>query len=180
MSDLNDDQNPPESEGIRNLREANERKDAEIKELRGRALRGAFIEAGVPVTGAGQLLLETYAGELDPDAIKAEATKYGLLDASGQPASQTPEPPADPGDVQNAGQVDERRALGTDTLPPGTQPENDPDRIDKAFARRDDQLSRGMKREDAGAEVFGEILRAGAAGDPRFRMKDSSDNSALR
>jgi hypothetical protein len=134
----------------------------------------------VPVTGAGQLLLETYGGELDPEAIKAEATKYGLLDASGQPLGQGPAAPTDPGDVQDATQVDERRALGTDTLPPGTQPEHDPDMLDKAFARRDERLAEGARREDASAEVFGSILQAGAAGDPRFRMANPQDNPKFR
>jgi len=170
-----------EPEAIRNLRESNKRKDDEIAKLRRSALRGSFIEAGVPVTGAGALLLEHYDGDpADLDAIKAKAAEYGLLPDPATGEAPPPADEADPGDQLDPSQVDERRNLGADSLPPGTQPDHDPARLDKAFDRRTERLQGGERQEDAAAEVFGEIIGAGVAGDPRFRMQSSTDNPKYR
>jgi hypothetical protein len=179
MSDHPEDEsNPNEPEAVRNLREANRRKDDEIKTLRAQAKRGAFAEAGIKLEGAGQLLFDTYDGELDADAIKAAAERYGLT---------APPPPAaepeveNPGDQQQLSEQDAiRGSLSAEALAPGSGPEFDPDGMTKAFERRNERLANGEKREWADAEVFGEILKGAAAGDPRYLMANPQDNPQFR
>lgn len=41
----------------------------------------AFDDAGIPTDKAGALLRKAYDGEFDPEAIKAAAVEYGIIDA---------------------------------------------------------------------------------------------------
>lgn len=88
-----DDGNAPE--WARNLRRefkaATKERDAAIAELSALKRDKAFDDAGIPADKAGALLRKAYDGDLDPEAIKAAAAEYGIL----EPDTPEPSVPAD-------------------------------------------------------------------------------------
>jgi hypothetical protein len=90
---FDDDQQPggePLDENIRReLRQARDTK-RELEETQARLAvmekDTAFTKAGLPEDGPAALLRQTYTGPLDPEAIKAEAAKYGITPSGGAPA----------------------------------------------------------------------------------------------
>lgn len=81
MSDTTD--NTPDqddSEGIKNLRAKAAKAEAAEARAEAAERRAAFLEAGVPLSSKpAQALMSSYSGEMTPEAIKAEAKEWGLL-----------------------------------------------------------------------------------------------------
>ena len=82
-----DETNGPEGEVLDpNIRERLRQSGDAIKraeEAEARAVaaerKSAFAEVGIPTSGAGKLFRDTYQGDPDPEAVKAAAEGYGIL-----------------------------------------------------------------------------------------------------
>ena len=86
-----DDGNQIQSSHIRKRMKDLEAKANEAEalktELAKRDLDLAFARAGVPDDGVGALLRRAYDGDPNPEAIRAEAAKYGIAGFSSAPAN---------------------------------------------------------------------------------------------
>ena len=51
----------------------------------------AFTKAGIPEDGVGKLLRKAYDGDIDPEAIKAAASEYGITGESSESTETTTE-----------------------------------------------------------------------------------------
>lgn len=68
-----------ESEGMRNLRESRDREKARADALEARIKDMVYTQAGVDKDSwVGQQLMQTYDGELSPEAIRQFATEKGI------------------------------------------------------------------------------------------------------
>ena len=83
---------PIRDENIRSQMKALKAKADKVAQLEAqlaeRNLEIAFAEAGVPRDGLGALLRDSWKGEPNPEAIKAKAVEYGILNA---PAPSIPD-----------------------------------------------------------------------------------------
>lgn len=117
-----DDQTP---EGVRNLRAALEREKqrADANEAAGRKL--AMIEAGVDLSNpVAELFVSSYSGEMEPDAIKEAASKYGLVsDGTTPPPTPPAEETPEPGDKLQGLQQQQQQL--TEGVPPEQLPTQD-------------------------------------------------------
>jgi hypothetical protein len=171
MSDTepNTDQ-PAESEGLRQVREALDREKARAAELEARANEAAgavrelaFMKAGVPTDNpVAKLYITSYDGPLEADAIKAGWEGLGYNPTPTPPPEPTGEPASEGGDANQALQ-DARRQLSGEGGPPGNAPEGDP--IERGFKAGHDAGSRGSDR--AFQAYFQEVINAAVADDPR-------------
>lgn len=76
---MENEQQEPESEGMRNLRESRDREKARADEAEARLRNLVFTSAGVdPESWVGQQLVNTYDGELEPSAIREFASERGI------------------------------------------------------------------------------------------------------
>ena len=71
-----------------------------------------FTKAGIPEDGVGRLFRKAYDGALDAEAIKAEATSYGLLNP--------PAEPPDPGEAQRQAELSAMQRAANATSGPGS------------------------------------------------------------
>lgn len=158
MSDISENPSaePQEdSEGIKRLREQAGR----ANELEATVRRQAFQLAGVNVDSKpGQAFLSTYAGDLTPEAIKAEATDWNLLAPTPAPTTT-----ATADEVAMSQSRSEIAVAGT---PASIAPEGDP--VEAAYAARSAALARGMPQVDAGVAVIDALFQAAAAGNPKY------------
>lgn len=120
----------------------------------------AFLRAGVDIdTPVGKLLFRGYDGELDAEAIKAEAIEVGAL--KGEPKEQEQELPAD---EQNS--TNERNQLG-EGAPADQFRMEDPDPKAEALKVGEAALARGASEEVALGSYFEHIARSVEKGDKR-------------
>ncbi len=106
---------PPEGDENAVIKELRARaKSADEAEARAAAAERnlAFAEAGIPKDGMGSYFRDAYKGDLDPDAIKAEAVNAGLLGATVDPAVTAAE-------AQDASAVSAAMAAGDPPAPSG-------------------------------------------------------------
>lgn len=165
------DDDPP---AIRQMRDALKREQARASQAEANAAsnaelarENAFLKAGVDLESpVGKMFTRAYDGELDADAIKAEAAQVGaLLDRSDQPTTTPGATSVTPDDIR---QTQERQALANDGVPPGLVDDgSDVDPLDEGYRRYHERLAAGARREDAAAEVIDRIIDAAARGDER-------------
>lgn len=120
----------------------------------------AFLKAGVDTESkVGKLLMKGWEGELDVEAIKAEASEIGALSANATPTPVE----VDDGEAESS---DERSSLGAganaDQFRTG-----DPDPQEEAVKAGRKAMAGGATEEDSLGVAFDVIARAGAAGDKR-------------
>lgn len=169
MSDIPPQTDPTEPEGVRNLREALEREKAKAAagELAQRKL--AFIEAGIPVADGspGALLFKAYDGELDAEAIQAEAAKFGIVPGTQEPTPPPVTPPEQVPPAHDPTQTATRSLLGSETIDPGTPvPEGDP--MGAAYTEYHRLKAEGMTGQEASVAVLGKIFEQARAGNEDF------------
>lgn len=160
MSDQNGTPEQEESEGIKNLRrEAKEGSDAKAENARLQR-EMAFMRAGIDTTSKpAQALIASYDGALETDAIKAEATEWGLVKADGTPP---PEPSYGEGSPEQQQQAIREQTNGQPA--PIQDPPAKPV-MDTAIANYHQNRSGGMADEGAQVQAFGEVIRGAAMGD---------------
>ena len=121
----------------------------------------AFLEAGVDTTSkVGQLLMKGWDGELDVEAIKAEAAEVGAL------KTDTPAKEPVTTEAGEEGSSDERASLGAganvDQFRTG-----DPDPQEEAIKTGRKVMEAGGTEEDSLGAAFDVLAKAGVAGDKR-------------
>lgn len=145
---------------IRALEAKARKNDEDAAELATAKRELAFHKAGVDLESkAGQLLLKSWDGDLDVEAIKAEAGELNALTSGKAPA-------ADSGDDGERQSTDERSALGTGAGADEHQtPTPDPVKgaVELGFAA----LKEGKSEEAALGAVFEHLARAAEGGDTR-------------
>lgn len=166
MSDSHDNtDNENEPEGIKNLRA----KAAKADEAEARAVaaerRAAFLEAGVPLSSKpAQALMASYSGELTPDAIKAEAAEWGLLNSDpNTPPAEGETPPVHDYSDEKAQQAARQSLEQGKVADPNDVPKKGG--VDKAFENFAKDRQAGTSRQDAIANAFGTVIKAAAEGD---------------
>lgn len=151
--------NPDESEGIKNLRAKADQADTATARAEAAERKLAFVEAGIPLASKpAQAFLASYSGEMNPEAIKAEALEWGLIQAEGTP------PPERFGDDSPEQQQQRLR----DGLESGNPAGDEPPQIggvDQALKNFTDNRKKGMGAVPATNIAFGEVVLAAAKGD---------------
>lgn len=156
----NDDQHQEESAPIRELREKNKQLEAQLAEAAEAKRQLAFVRAGVDLDSkVGQLFYKAYDGELDVEALKAEAAELGALSGTKPPAKSEDEGHSD----EEQRSTDERQGLATGYK---SEEARGPHPKDVALKAGRDALDQGARNEDAIGEAFRIIAEAG------FRDKD--------
>lgn len=130
--------------------------------------RAAGLDITTPL---GQMFLDSYKGDVTPDAMKTAWESLGV-------AAPTTEPPATPppNDEPSAEEREFERLRGAihgQSTPPGTEPPGDiwlgPNGVFPTFQQN---LKSGMRRDDAGAAAL-DVLFA-AAMDPSHPQHDQA------
>lgn len=165
------------------LREAAKRGNQAQAELEAAKRENAMLRAGVDLdSAAGKYFLAGYDGELDSDAIKAEATKIpGLIRAATDPEAntegdegdegQTEQPPARRQPTAEELERDQmNRDVGAEAA--GATPPGSPDPYDEGYAAFETALKTGKRRETAAAEVINRVMEAGIQGDERVLIEE--------
>lgn len=155
------DQEQHEGENIANLRKAADDAKAARAELEAMKRQMAFVKAGVDVdTKLGQMLLKTYDGDLDIEAIKAEATEIGAIKSAVAPEPEGP--------VVDENETRERQDLASNAGTPSSSEGADPHTT--ALKNFEEARVSGLTREDAAGSAYFEIIKAAQAGDKRVLL----------
>lgn len=165
---------PEESEGIQNLRDANARLRAQADDGQAAIRELAFVKAGIDTDSkVGAMFVATYDGELTSEAILTAADGLDIVKGAAAPA--TPEPP-----VQAAPTEAELRQALTGSEPGVTPPlptEQAPS-IDRAWEERNRLLSRGAPEDEANTVVVGHILGEAVRGNSEFLFDKEAHDRA--
>ena len=160
MSDIDpDDSNERFSmEDFRAAKDEAAKARAEMETVRREA---TFLRAGVDLESkAGKLLFKAYDGELDADAIKAEAADIGAL-AAPAPAAAPAQPEQTPAPTytdDERSQTRERAALATGSEVPTAAPDVNP--WAAGFAEYQELRTSGAPLNDAADAVLGRVMEA--------------------
>jgi hypothetical protein len=148
---------------LERLRAKAEEADALRAKLATIEKRDAFREAGIdPSSGPGQLLFDNInvEGELNADAVRAEAEKYGISPAAQQPAQQREAP-------QQQTQPDLSFFEESANVSSGGQTDPaEPGGYDRAAQAWNTVTQRGGGNEEAAHAAISEVMTAAANGDP--------------
>lgn len=170
--EITHDDDTDETPAIRQLREVNRRLEDEAREGREARRRLAFMDAGVDLSSrATQRIVETYDGDLTPEAVKAFAEDLELVT-----------PPADPADKVDPGgqQTQMRRSLTAEGEVAPVVPEPTRDVVEGMFEDYHEARKSGTSRDEASAAIFGAILGGAAAGDEQFLFDPLAHKQAAR
>lgn len=167
MADENSNEDP---DSPSELRKAAERGKEAVAERDALKREMAFIKAGVDTESKiGKMLMATYDGELDKEAIQAEAGDLpGALIVPGQN-----EDPADNADAHNEGEASDRERQ-IQQIREGIQGGEPPDTGDNQFVdaksaawdQAQEVLKSGGGRDQAWAAYMGNYLAEAANGNP--------------
>ena len=128
----------------------------------------AFTKAGIPTdTRAGQAMVKSYEGDLNAEALLAEAKEWGIEVGGAQvPATEEVEEQVTP--VQELADLQAARDLASGAPAPATQPVKDAygQTFDAFLKDRDD----GLSQLDATDRAFGRMIQHAAAGTPGARF----------
>lgn len=128
----------------------------------------AFLKAGIDTNSPmAQYFVQGYSGELDPESIKEEATKVGLV--SGEEEEEKTTENNNPDLTQEEkDQATNRRNLSTGALPDDNEGESP-----YAAARRThkETIDAGASKDDALAAGIGKIFDAALNGDERVMYR---------
>ena len=152
---MSDETNTPE-EDVSELRKAAKDGAAAKREAELLKRELAFTRAGIDTDSKpAKALLNAYEGELSIDAIKAEATEWGLLTA-------TPEPEPEPDNSAAEQAQATREAMQGSPAPDTPKPQGGVDGAFKQFLTEKDE---GMSQLEATNRAFGAVIKAAAQGD---------------
>lgn len=155
-----DPENPGEGHDLRQLRDKAKRADkaeTEAEELRAQTRELAFYKAGLTAeqlaSPLGQMFVNGYSGDTDPEAIQVS------WQAVSSPGPQSPEPPED--------STAQRQALSSDsTLDTGTVPRKPVrGRDGEAVKAGQAVLDAGGTRDEAMGTAFARLVDAAREGD---------------
>jgi len=169
---MSEDNETQEADHIKNLRAQAERGSQAEAELADARKELAFSKAGINTdTKPARALLKTYEGELNTEAIKAEAAEWGLSQGAsasatgdeGEPEVKTYD--SDSPEARHQALVD-AEAHGD---PAPTPPPPEKSGVEAAFEGYQAARKAGQPRAEAEAEAFARVISAGAQGDPTAR-----------
>lgn len=153
-------ENEEQEQNLAQLRKQADDGKAARRELEEARRELAFAKAGVDVESKiGKLLLRSYDGELDVEAIKAEALEVGAIKASGEPTE-------DP--VVDASESQERQELASEAGTPSTMESESP--YTTALHNFEDARREGTPVDNAAAQAFLHIVDAARKGDGRVLL----------
>ena len=166
MSNENDP-NGDEPQHIKDLREKASGAQATADENKALIRKMAFMEAGIDTTSKpAQAFLSTYAGDLTPEAIKAEAIEWNLAPAAG---NETPPAPVQ-GLPQGSPELEHQQLTGAGGGAPAPTPDPPPvNGVEKTLESFKSNLG-NMSRRDAETVAFGDLIRSGIEGQPGARF----------
>lgn len=185
MSDQSANQ-PPESEGMRNMREALDRAEKRAAEAEAKANAAIAQSAGIDVTTkAGQAFLRSYEGDWTLDAVRAEALDWKLIAPPASPQEQAAQ-------AQAQAQAAEQQAQQTASVasehaarsalagsePAGLPP--DPDIMEQAYADARGQMRQGLPEKDAQALIAATVIGEAMNGNQRFVWNGHSEEDLRR
>lgn len=158
MSDENEQNDEPQH--IKDLRKQAQDGKAAADENAKLQRELAFVKAGIDTTSKpAQALLNSYEGELTVEAIKAEATEWGLAPAGGDTA-----PPAATGFDADSPEMQHQQLTNQQQGSPAPTPDPIPkDGVDQALESFKNNLAT-MGRKEAESVAFGDVIRAGMEG----------------
>lgn len=162
-----------EPDHIRSLREKAKQADQLQSQQSALERKVAILEAGINTsTPLGAMFLKSYEGELDAEAIRAEAAKVGLV--AGQP---DPDPqPGEPGTAE-AEYADARRRLTQGETAPHETPQKSA--TDLAYKAFEDARKQGKRSEDAQVDGFRTMIEQAAQGNPTALFNERQWNERL-
>lgn len=157
-NDQTDPKNGDESEGIKNLRAKAEQTDTQTARADAAERKLAFVEAGIPLSSKpAQGFMQTYSGDMTPEAIKAEAIEWGLIQAEGTQQSEQFGEGSDERTQQQLRDGLEGGAAGDEPPQLGG--------VDQALNNFKNNRAKGMGAKPATNLAFGEVIKAAATGD---------------
>lgn len=172
-------QGAPESEGIKQLRDANKRKDQQIADLERTLRNQAFRMAGLDPTSpskAQAAFMAQYQGELDSGAIRAEAVEWGIVKEQEEAAS----PLDDPRFRQYLEQYGKSVAgVAGGTAADLTAEEQQQRSVAYGIEQFRRRVQDGTPRANAADEVMQRIFRKAQEGDPMYRYDRQVYRDAL-
>lgn len=148
-------------------REHIKRLEEQLRDKAGLERKVAFLEAGVDISSkAGAYFVKGYEGELDAEAIRAEAEELGLV-RGGAPAADTkPDPEVNESEAESTGARRDMSAGGEPGTDKGPAPQK------RAMDVGERVVKEGGTAEEAIAAAFGELAFAGYKdNDPRAFVK---------
>lgn len=149
-----------ETEEVSELRKAAEGGKAAKAEAALARKELAFVKAGIDTDSKpAKALLAAYDGELDAEAIRAEATEWGLIKAE---APATEEEPAKP-DYSEDAKVQSMRDASAGTPAPIEEPTLTAH--EKAFKQFLADRDEGRTATDAANRAYGSVIKSAAMGD---------------
>jgi len=179
MPDENEVEEVTETTPLEQVRAAHRRATARASELETQLSdlprlqrENTAMRAGIDVeSNIGQLFVNSYTGDVTPDAMKEAFAALGVTPAS-PPASQDAPPSGETNDGPTEEELDEMRrrgALRGESTPPGGEPGKP--LIDEMYEVFHENLRTGMDRKRAGAGAL-QVLMAAAANpnDPRHEQ----------
>lgn len=148
------------NESIKELRRAADEGRRAAAEAAAAKRELAFLRAGVDVDSPiGKLLIKSYEGELDVEAIKAEAVAVGAVKAPETPAA------SDPGlSAEEMEQTRLRNDLASNSGTPSNHEANPYDQALEAYRRAQQE---GVPMEQRAAAALAPVFEAAARGDRR-------------
>lgn len=156
-------------EHIKKLRAEAEQAKALQKQLEAKERQIAFLQAGVDTESKlGKMLMATYEGDMDPDAIRAEAAEIGLVKVEGVVAEQNDSAVNESqSQFQNA-----RDAFAGGDTAKFEAPQRSA--ADAAFDEWNNGRKSGLSSADASDMAFASFIASAAKGDPSARFDESA------
>lgn len=146
---------------VKKLRNELKARDKALTEANAAKRELAFVRAGIDTsTKLGQLFAKSFEGDLDVEAIKAEAKELGIFNA---PKTEAEEPDPAP---DNSAQ--ERSSLATGATGDdgsGVDPRQ------QGLARAQEAMAKGATFEAAAGGFVAELAKAAMSGDQRVVIK---------
>lgn len=135
----------------------------------------AFAKAGVDTESKlGKMLLQTYDGELEPEAIKAEAQAVGM--GEGQPSSEAGGQP-----VEQASEAERQMSEVAAEASTGAPPQHQVDDVyERASKEYQEDLAAGSRGEEAIARYISKVNYAAQSTDPAMSSQVDVRNHTER
>lgn len=153
------DETETTQEDVSELRKAAEGGKAAKAEAEALRRELAFTKAGIDTSSKpAQALIQSYSGELNAEAIKAEATEWGLVTSEAPPVED-----AKPDYTEDAALQQMRDASAGNPAPDVPV---DKKAIDKALEGFVSDREQGLGQSEATNRAIGRMIQSAAAGDP--------------
>ena len=134
----------------------------------------AFVKAGVDTDSKpAKALLNSYDGPLEPDAIRAEAKEWGLMQ---EVSTQTEETPTPQTRYQGSEEAEQQRLRDEAGGAPAPTEKPVKGGVDAAFEQFLTDRDAGLSQEAATNRAFGAVIKAAAQGDAQARFDPNAWN----